>query len=581
MVRGKIVRGTVALALSASLALAGCASAGAIKTGSAPAPRNSVELARAMGNGINLGNTMEAYGRQKYGTSGSVSDYETAWGQPVTTQAIVTAFKKAGFDSIRIPVAWTNMMSFEKGDYTINAAYLDRVGEIIQYALNENMYVIVNDHWDGGWWGMFGSKSEDTRSKAMALYVSMWAQIAAKYKDYPSKLIFESANEELGNRLNDVDIATDSGQLSEDACYATVNKINQAFVETVRKAGGNDTDRFLLIAGYNTDIAKTCDPRFVMPSDTAKDRLLISVHYYEPSDYCTNTSVGHWGTKDEYKKMNTLLRKMTKFSDSGYGVVIGEYAVSLKKDGSVKDNTYDYINNVLDNCDLYGYSPQLWDCSSLFKRSSLSFIDQSAAKLFADRSLAKEKGKTQDDIELAAKLSLGSSMANAAEPAGLADNVALAWIMWNSGDWGATFSVGDKYNPDSKTDGLVATVPTVTGPGTYTVALDFTKTEGGCANDVGFSAIGIANGEKLFPGYAIDIKEIVINGQPYAISGTPYTTSDDGTCTRVNLYNTWVAKIPSGVRVASGDPEKLSACLLSSKLGKVKTISISFEFKKL
>ena len=113
---------------------------------------SSIELTKVMGNGINLGNTMEAYGRGSLGTNADVTAYETFWGQPVTTQEMITGMKDAGFDSIRIPVAWTNMMAFETGDYTINPAYLDRVGEIIEYAYNADMYVILNDHWDGGWW---------------------------------------------------------------------------------------------------------------------------------------------------------------------------------------------------------------------------------------------------------------------------------------------------------------------------------------------------------------------------------------------------------------------------------------------
>lgn len=111
----------------------------------------ALELALQMGNGINLGNTMEAYGRPYLGTKADVSEYETFWGQPVTTLEMILAMKEAGFDSLRIPVAWTNMMDYEKGDYTINPAYLERVEEIVNYALAADMFVIINDHWDGGW----------------------------------------------------------------------------------------------------------------------------------------------------------------------------------------------------------------------------------------------------------------------------------------------------------------------------------------------------------------------------------------------------------------------------------------------
>ena len=155
---------------------------------------NSLEVAELMGNGINLGNTMEAYGRASHGVGKATSLYETAWGQPVTTQEMISGMKAAGFDTLRVPVAWTNAMNYEDGDYTINQAYLDRVGEIIDYAVNAEMFVIVNDHWDGGWWGMFGSAKEETRKKAMTMYTEMWKQIAAAYKNFDSHLVFESAN---------------------------------------------------------------------------------------------------------------------------------------------------------------------------------------------------------------------------------------------------------------------------------------------------------------------------------------------------------------------------------------------------
>jgi endoglucanase len=571
-----------ALALASALALGGCAGKPvpvALPDEPEPPVPAAIDLARKMGNGINLGNTMEAYGRPKLGAKAAVADYETFWGQPVTTREIVASFKKAGFDSLRIPVAWTNAMSFEDGDYSIGRAYLDRVGEIVGYALDEGMYAIVNDHWDGGWWGMFGSANEATRARAMELYVAMWTQIADKFRDFPDTLILESANEELGNRLNDTDIAADSGALSEDERYAKVDAINQAFVDTVRASGGNNADRFLLVAGYDADIEKTCGARFAMPKDPAEDRLLVSVHYYEPSDYCVNTGVGHWGAKDEYARMNALFKKMTAFTKAGYGVVVGEYGVSLRKDGSLKDNTLDFLGNLLDNCDVYGYCPVLWDCGSFFKRSPIGAIGPEVAALYSGRSLAALAGKSEDEIGMAARMSLGSALAGAAERPSVAPDAAVAWIMYNSGDFGATYSVGDKYNPSSKSDGLVATDAPIVGAGTYTVALDFSGTAAGFAAGVGFSAIGVANGERLFPGYLIDIKEILVNGQPYRMVGLPYTTSDDALCTRSNLYNIWVTKLPEKIRAVLADGKSASACVLEKDLGKMKTISVTFEYR--
>ena len=165
---------------------------------------SAIELTRLMGNGTNLGNTMEACNTNAIAPGNSPLTYEVGWGQPVTTQEMLTAMKAAGFDTIRIPVAWmTNATTLAiNGDYIIDPAYLDRVAEIVDYARNAGMYVIINDHWDGGWWGMFGSESAETRQLAMDAYIGMWTQIAVRFADYSDYVIFESANEEL-QRLRD------------------------------------------------------------------------------------------------------------------------------------------------------------------------------------------------------------------------------------------------------------------------------------------------------------------------------------------------------------------------------------------
>ncbi len=540
---------------------------------------NALEVAEQMGNGINLGNTMEAYGRSTHGVGKATSLYETAWGQPITTQEMVTGMKEAGFDTLRIPVAWTNAMNYEDGDYTINQAYLDRVGEIIDYAISADMFVIVNDHWDGGWWGMFGSETEVIRQSAMDMYIEMWTQIATEYADKSYKLIFESGNEELGNRLNDKDVCADSGSLSEDECYATANKINQAFVDTVRSCGGNNADRFLLIAGINTNIANTCDNRFKMPTDTVDGKLLLSVHYYDPSNYCIFTSVEDWGSKQEYQSMNDTLAMMTKFTEAGYGIVIGEWGV-LYENNAVKNQRTEYMENFLANCDLYGYCPVLWDCNNMYNRNKCELIDD-YKDFFIVRNYEAEQKLTMDYVLASAQNHIDTALAAAPEAEALADDEAVAWIMYTSSDWGTSYSVGDIYNPGSATAGLVATDVPVTGEGTYTVALDFTGTSAGYANGVTFSAVAVGNGEILFPGYVMHITEIKINGEAVAMSGLPYTTSDDGVCTRVNLYNAWVTAPPAEARSMMGSTRNCSPCPVDQNLfGQVKTLEVTFRYVK-
>lgn len=544
----------------------------------------ALELSKLMGNGINLGNTMEAYGRPELGINADTSKYETFWGQPVTTEEMIAGMKSCGFDSIRIPVAWTNMMDYENGDYTIADAYLDRVDELITYAINNGMYVIINDHWDGSWWGMFGSATEETRETAFTMYTSMWTQLAERYHDYDESLIFESGNEELGNRLNDTDICKDSGSLSEDECYEMTNRINQTFVDTVRATGGNNADRFLLIAGYNTNIAKTCDDRFKMPKDTIPDKLLVSVHYYDPWNYCGTDSGTQWGTHGEYETQNADLKKMTKFTEQGYGVIIGEYGVLAKDDGTLKDSITTYTENLLDNCDLYNFVPMLWDTSTFFVRSELTFSDDDLLALYTSRSYAAQEKTSEEELAAAATERMDTALANAPEVFDTSIDVStldgsIAWIMFNSRDWSVAYSSGDSYKPDDKAAGLVATDAVIDGAGTYTISLDFTGTDAGFAEGTAFSAIGISNAEVLYPGYMIDIKEIELNGTPYELTGTPYTTSDNGICTRLNLYNEWVTDIPDTARIMGGNAADAAATVVDNEtLGQIKTLKITFDF---
>ncbi len=540
----------------------------------------ALEVVTLMGNGINLGNTMEACSNsQSSGLATSV--YETSWGMPLTTAEMVQGMKDAGFDTLRIPVAWmTNATDYKNGDYTINEDYLARVKEIVDYARAAGMYVIINDHWDGGWWTLFGSEDESYRDMALDMYVSMWTQIAEYFADYSDYVIFEAANEELGGSLNDTNVITgEEGVLTDAELYEVTNLINQTFVDTVRATGGNNAERFLLIAGYSTNIAQTCDDAFVMPTDTADSKLLLSVHYYDPSGYCIFSSLETWGNIDEYTSMNETLAELTKFTEQGIGIVIGEYGVLYEGSNELKDNAAAYYTNFLANCDLYGYCPVLWSCNDTYDRNACAIDDEEIAAIFAAFSLAAQADMTEDEVKAAAQATLDDGLANATESAGVSDDTAIAWIMYSDADWAVTYSVGDTYDSSSITSGVVATDVEITGEGTYTVSLDFTGTSNGYANGVVFSALGIANAEVLYPGYYIENLVIEINGEVYSTIADYYTTSDDGSCMRVNLYNSWVSSLPDEARRADGDLSNAGPCLLDAdSLGQVQTLSVTFDF---
>lgn len=553
----------------------------------------ALEATRLMGNGINLGNTLEACDSNVGIKTNTPLSYETHWGQPKTTQAMIDGMKAAGFDTIRIPVAWmTNATHLYEGDYTIDADYMDRVEEVVRYARKAGMYVIVNDHWDGGWYGMFGSESAETRALAMEAYKGMWQQIAERFRDYSDYLIFESANEELGTRFdeNSALYCSDSvvTYLNDDERYALTNEINQTFVDVVRATGGNNATRFLLIAGYGTNIDQTCDDRFQMPKDTAVSKLMVSVHYYDPWSYCGASSAASatkWGKVSDYEYMDQQLAKMTKFTEAGYGVVIGEYGALPCSDG-LKDNTLAYHTAFLDACTKYNLTNCLWDCSGLYKRVSQTFADDDILAMYQEKRQANEEGQDYADVQAAAAAEAAAAAAEAPvtfqqDAVVVDDQTALAWIMWNDGSWALTHSVGDTYNADSISEGLVATNAIITGEGKYTVGLDFTGTAQGYSASVAFAAIGISNGEALYPNYLVNIKEVRINGEIYRLKGRAYTTSDDGLCTRVNLYNEWVTSVPKTARLPGGNLAGATPTPINRNdavIAEIKTIEIDFEY---
>lgn len=303
---------------------------------------NQSQIVEAMGPGWNLGNQLE-----------SVTDNvpeETNWGNPVITEKLIQSVKAAGFKSIRIPVSYFAKIDDDK-DYTIDSKWLDRVQEVVNYCIKNDLYAVINIHGDGyntidGGWLLCNGKNQTEIKKK---YKKVWKQIAERFKNYDEHLLFESMNEEF------------DGSYSEPnkEYYQNINDYNQIFVDTVRKTGDNNTKRWLIIPGWNTNIDYTAgDYGFKLPTDQYRDksidkeeqRIMISVHYYSPWDFCgrENGVITQWGneaddpsktstTCDETYMKNQLNLMKTTFADKGYPVFIGEY-------GSIDKTSYDSEN---------------------------------------------------------------------------------------------------------------------------------------------------------------------------------------------------------------------------------------------
>ncbi|ADL52801.1 cellulase family glycosylhydrolase [Clostridium cellulovorans] len=330
----------------------------------------TTQLVADMGLGWNLGNTLESCG--SWITGNSVSSYETAWGAPITTKAMIDGVHNAGFNSIRIPVAWSNLMA---ADYTISPALLSRVEEVANYALDNNMYVIINLHWDSGWLAGFSTNYDECMKK----YKSIWTQLSERFANYGDHLIFESLNEEacfndIWNRWG--------GTTGKDKAYGIANNINQAFVDLIRSSKGNNPKRHLLIAGYATDIPLTCDPLYKMPTDPA-NRCAVSVHYYTPSTFTIleqdadwGKARTTWGTAEDVAELQNYMNMMkVNFIDKGVPVIVGEYGTNNKN--KTTDMVRLYLTSVAKEAYKLGMCPMLWDAGNMvmYDRNACQFKD--------------------------------------------------------------------------------------------------------------------------------------------------------------------------------------------------------------
>lgn len=280
----------------------------------------AAQLVAKMKLGWNIGNSLEAPGG------------ETGWGNPVITQALIDLVKSNGFNAIRIPCAWDFHADQTTG--AIDPAWLGRVREVVQYCVNDGMYVLLNCHWDGGWLDCTaaGAKLDTIKAKQKAY----WEQIATEMRDFDEHLMFASANEP---------------NASDQASSAVLKDYHQIFINAVRSTGGKNAHRTLVIQApeTNTDLANYFIGVPGMPVDPAPDKLILEVHWYSPPNFCILSSDASWGKEWCYWGANyhsnddvtrnaaasteepyidsTWAQMKRKFVDKNIPVLIGEFDV--------------------------------------------------------------------------------------------------------------------------------------------------------------------------------------------------------------------------------------------------------------
>jgi len=507
------------------------------------------ELTVLMGNGINLGNTFDAVGRYWMGYDKTVDEYASAWGMPKTTEDMFIEMKDSGLDCVRIPVSWTNTMDFNNGDFEISADFLAGVKEAVDWALNAGLYVILNDHHDGEWQSLFSSNE----TLAWQIFDSIWEQVGEYFKDEPLQLIFEGGNEQFGSCL---------GFSTKDENYAMANKINQHFVDFIRNQGGNNTKRFLLLPGYDTGFTDTADSRWKMPTDSANtvNKLMASVHYYDPGFFAIYKMSNKWGSKAQYQAAMDLFATMKTMIDQGYGVVVGEYAPSKDYNGNKKEGAEDWIRTCLDLSDYYNYVPLLWDCSDYFNRDTssgkaLGFGDYpEIAEIYSGRSYAVQGNVTGTGLAMVeARMNEAPECVYDTTYSLTQTSKAIVYIGYSEGGWQVnTAQIESTWNPDVQMCGVVCNNVEFTSAttGTYTVSLDFSnsilaggetnfKPGEGKANGGYHLYLHITNGNKILSGKKITVTEIKAGSTSIPMSGTLSTTASGSGNVSLEVYSEW------------------------------------------
>ncbi len=343
---------------------------------------NAAELASKIIVGWNIGNSLEAIGG------------ETAWGNPQVTQALIDLVKQSGFNAVRIPCSWNQYMA-NSTTAQLKTDWLNRVKEVVQYCVNNDMYVILNIHWDGGWLenNCTVAKQEENNAKQQAF----WEQIATHLRDFDEHLLFASANEP---------------NVSDATQMAVLTSYHQTFINAVRSTGGKNSYRVLVIQGPSTDIETTNRLMSVLPSDNVADRLMVEIHYYTPWNFCGLTEDATWGkmfyywgkdyhsttdpernaTWGEEETVDANFRLMkTKFVDHGIPVILGEYS-AVRRSALTGDALTNHLASrafffkyVTKQAKANGLIPFYWDNgatgnngSALFNRKTNTVFDQQA-----------------------------------------------------------------------------------------------------------------------------------------------------------------------------------------------------------
>ncbi len=336
----------------------------------------ATELVSFIGTGWNLGNTLDAIG------GGNSLSSETSWGNPKTTKAMIDAVKAQGFSAVRVPVSWGNHTTGD--NFTIDSKWLARVKEVVDYCIDNDMYVILNIHHDTS--TQYYYPSSEYKEQSVKFVTSIWTQVAKYFKDYDQKLIFETLNEPRLAGTGDewwFDVNNPNNAVRDS--ISAINALNQTAVDAIRAAGGKNTDRCIMVPGYGASIDGCTTSTFKLPNDSTPNRLIVSVHAYTPYNFALNANGTAEFTNDLKNEVDYLYSTIkSHFIDKGVPAIIGETSASNKNNAAERVKWAQYY---MGKSAEYGVPCMLWDnnafngsdkgeCHGHLNRSTLGWYDK-------------------------------------------------------------------------------------------------------------------------------------------------------------------------------------------------------------
>lgn len=327
--------------------------------------KTQAELVKAMGMGWNLGNTLDA------------PKGENSWEQPTTTKEMMATLKELGYDSVRIPVSWGLHVS-DAPEYLIDTDWMARVKEVVDYALECDLIVVINSHHDNEIY--FPGKNN--ADKALQYLSAIWTQIAEEFKDYDQNLIFEAMNEP---RMENTDHEWWLDVNCKECQYAAqvVNDCNQAFVNAVRASGGNNAQRYLLASTYCGAPDSALNDLFKLPEDSANGKLMLAVHAYTPYDLAMGDNMNNknFGQNEKNAIDWFIGRLYESYVSKGVHVIIDEMGIINKNNPSSR---YEWAKYYVTKAREKGMACMVWDNGNtepghesygLFDRVNLKIFD--------------------------------------------------------------------------------------------------------------------------------------------------------------------------------------------------------------